>query len=432
MLGTEMYTNPKTPSLKSHPLPALLGKLGWGIFVLLLIFLPFQSLTQKWLKLPYQFLWVDEFLIVMAFILFSFGLSYYGRIKKGAAAILFSLLFLVIIGVISALCNGNPLIISGGGIFNYVKNFLVIPIFCLFVIPKKEVVSLYKILHWLALFLCLVAILQEIAFFLGFSVEKMGVHFVDLRFGFMRTPSLLGHPNVFGLYALLFFILDFSLHRRLRGQNLLFLLGIILSGSRVSWVALCFAFLYLLIQKNKKIVVGIFALISAIVVILTPYLSTAKELTSETYFRRYTILKSLGIWEDHPFWGVGPGMYGGWITPSFFSPVFKKYQFALQWIETIKRHRTLDCFWFQNLAEIGLLGTLNFIILLIVLWRVARRETLLAKDPFRKGILSGFSVMPIVIAAYLFTNVLNVTAFLLTYSLLFGMVLGMKDENPTD
>jgi len=57
---------------------------------------------------------------------------------------------------------------------------------------------------------------------------------------------------------------------------------------------------------------------------------------------------------------------------------------------------------------------------------------LLAKNPFRKGMLSGFSVMPIAIAAYLFTNVLNVTAFLLTYSLLFGMVLGMRDENPAD
>ena len=56
-------------------------------------------------------------------------------------------------------------------------------------------------------------------------------------------------------------------------------------------------------------------------------------------------------------------------------------------------------------------------------------EALLSNDPFRKAMLSGFSVIPIVIAAYLFTNVLNVTPFLLTYSMLLGMVLGMKDEN---
>ncbi|MCD6317777.1 hypothetical protein J7M02_01765, partial [Candidatus Aerophobetes bacterium] len=273
-----MYTNPKTLSVKSRLFPALLGKLGWGIIVFLLVFLPFQSLTRKWLKLPYQFLWVDEFLIVMAFILFSFSLSYYGGIKKGAAIILFSLLFLVITGVISALWNGNPLIISGGAIFNYIKNLLVIPIFCLFVIPKKEIVCLYKVLHRLALFLCIIAILQEIAFFGGFPVEKLGASadFVYMRFGFMRTPSLMGHPNVFGLYALLFFILDFGLYRCFGWQNILFLSGIILSGSRIVWVALCFAFFYFLIRKNKEIAVGIFALITAIVVMLIPYLNMPK------------------------------------------------------------------------------------------------------------------------------------------------------------
>jgi len=295
--------------------------------------------------------------------------------------------------------------------------------------PKKKVMSLYKILHWLALFLCFIAVLQEIVFFLGFSVEKIGVHFVDVRFGLMRTPSLLGHPNVFGLYALLFFILDFSLYRRFRGHNLLFLSGIILSCSRVAWIALYFCFFSLLIQKDKKII-GVFVLVTIIITaIFIPYLLSAKELTSEHYFRRYTVLKSVEIWKEHPFLGVGPGMYGGWITPLFTSPIYEKYQFEIRWIEMLKRHRTLDSFLVSNLAESGLLGTLGFVVLLIILWKVSRREAQLAEDPFRKRMLCGFSVMPIVITAYFSTNVLNVTPFLLTYTLLFGMVLGAKDEN---
>ena len=414
-------------------LQSILQKLGWGIVILLLFFLPFQSLVQKWLNLPYQFLWVDELLIVIAFILFSFNLSYYGKIKikKGASAISLSLFFIMVIAIVSALYNENPFIVSSGGIFNYVKNFLVIPIFCLFIIPKKELVNLYKILHRLALFLCIIAILQEITFFWGGPVEKLGAstNFVYLRFGFMRTPSLMEHPNVFGLYSLLFFLLDFSLCRRLRWQNLFLLSGIILSGSRVTWAALYFAFFYLLIQRNKKII-KVFVLVTIIIAFaLIPYLRAAKELSSEEYFRRYAILKSVEILEDYPFLGVGPGMYGGWITPNFASPVFQKYQFDPQWIEEIEQHRTLDCFWFQHTAETGLLGALSFIILLIVLWRVTRKEALLAKDSFRKGILSAFSVIPIVIIIYLFANVLNVTPFLLTYNILFGMTLGMKDED---
>jgi len=411
--------------------PFILQKMSWGIITLLLVFIPFQMNVQKWLKMPAQFMWIDEFLIVIAFILFSFNLSYYGKIKKGSFVISLSSLLIVIVGVVSALNNSTPFIISSGAVFNYIKNFLVIPIFCLFIIPKPYILGLYKILHRLALIFCIIAILQEMCYFLGLPVEILGAStdYVYLRFGFMRTPSLLGHPNVFGLYALLFFILDFSLYRRFRWQNMLFLSGIFLSGSRIVWVALYFSLFYLLIQKNKKIIATFILMTIAIACILLPYLSTSKEVTSETYFRRYTILKSIEIFKDYPIMGVGPGMYGGWITSEFTSYIFDKYQFAPQWIENIKKHRTLDCFWFQNLAEIGLLGTLSFIILLIVLWMIARREAILSNGLFRRKMLSGFSVIPIVIAAYLFTSVLNVTAFLLTYTMLFGMVLGMKDEN---
>jgi len=413
-------------------LPILLKKISWGIVVLLLLFLPFQFPLHRNLNLAHWFLWIDEVLIVFAFGMFLLALSFQGKIKKRIFQILLCLLLVVVIGIISALYNANPFIISAGGTFNYIKCFLVIPIFYLFSIPRRKVISLYKLLHSLALFLCLVAILQEIVFFIGGDVAKIGASdaFVYMRFGLMRTPSLLGHPNVFGLYSLLFFILDFSLHRRLRWQNLLLFSGIILSGSRIAWAAFYITFFYLLIQRNRRILL-MFVLVTTIIIAVTiPYLQTFKELTSETYYRKYTILKSIEIWKDHPFLGVGSGMYGGWIIHGFESPVFEKYGFKPEWLEMMKKHRTLDSFWFQHLAESGLFGTSIFIILLIVLCTVARREMLLAKDLFRRRMLCAFSVIPIIITAYLFANVLNVTAFLLTYCMLFGIVLGIKDESP--
>jgi len=168
------------------------------------------------------------------------------------------------------------------------------------------------------------------------------------------------------------------------------------------------------------------------IAILLASLKKAKELTSEDYFRRYTILKSVEIWKDHPLLGVGPGMYGGWITPGFRSPVFEKYQFESRWIEAVERSRTLDSFWFQNIAEIGLLGTSAFIILLFILWYTAIKKAKLSSDLYRQRLLLGFSAVPIVIGFYLFTNTLNITSFLLTYGVLFGMTLGMKDENTSD
>ena len=426
-----MVSMSRLESRNSFPLPVVPNKLGYGITFLLLVFLPFQTLIQKQLKLPYQAMWVDELFVVVAFTLFFLGLSYKGRIKTQAATILLALFLVGVIGVTSAVYNKNAIVISFGGTFNYIKCFLIIPIFYLFPIPKRKVMRLYKLLHSLALFLCLVAILQEVTFFLGGDVSKIGASdaFVYIRFGLMRTPSLMGHPNVFGLYSLFFFLLDFSLHRRLRWQNLLLLSGIILSGSRMVWAAFYVTFFYLLVQR-KKVLLLMFVLVTTIVIaVAIRYLQTSEELTSETYYRKYTVLKSIEIWKDHPFLGVGPGMYGGWFTLRFDSPVFQKYGFEPRWLEMMKKHRTLDSFWFQHLAESGLFGTLIFTILLIILWKVARKETLLTKDPFRKRMLCAFSVIPIVITAYLFTNVLNVTAFLLTYTMFFGMVLGMEDES---
>jgi len=414
--------------------PVLVRKLAWGIVVLFSLYLPFQIPIWKALNLPHKFLWTDEFFVATAFILFLLIFVYQGKIKREASQILFCLLILGVIGIISGLYNSNPAIVTANGIFDYIKNFLAIPVaipvFCLFSIPQKKVTGLYNILHRLVLFLCFIAILQEISFFLGLPVEKIGVSFVDIRFGLMRTPSLMGHPNIFGLYALLFFILDFSLYRRIRWQNILLACGIFLSLSRMVWAAFFISLFFLLIQEKRKKMLAIFVVATIVISFAIPYfyLRTAKELGSENYFRGYTLTKSIEIWKDYPILGIGPGMYGGVVSVVFNSPVYEQYGFSPHWFAFMSRIRSLDQFWSQILAEMGLLGTLAFVFLLFTLFRVARKESLNARDYFRKRLLLGFSVVPVVLVVYLFGSGLNLTAFLLTYGMLFGMVLGMKDE----
>jgi len=415
-------------------LPYILRKLGWWTIVLLLLFLPFQLIIQNTFALPRSFLWIDELLIFISFIIFLFSLlCYEKKIQDGVAVLLGLLILIVFIGMMSALYNASPFIISFVTIFNYTKYFLVIPVFWSFLVRQNDVRKLYNMLYRLALILCIIALLQEAFYFLGLSVDTLGAstHYVYLRFGLMRTPSLMGHPNIFALYSLLFFVLDFSRYRRLRWQNVLLLSGIFLSGSRTAWGALFLILFYFLYLKTPKMirVSVVLIIVTVTTTLLFPYLTKTKEFTSETYFRRYIILKSIEIWKDHPLVGVGPGMYGGWITDDFSSPVFEKYNFAPRWIESIKRHRTLDNFWFQHLAESGLLGAMCFVALLFGLWKIALREMLLSHDPFRKAMLSGLNAMLIAMVVHLFTTSLNATAFLITYFMLFGMVLGMKSEN---
>lgn len=412
--------------------PVLMKKISWVIIALFLLFLPFQQPIWRTLRLSDRFLWADEVFVVFTFALFFLVLIYWGKLQKRAVKILLVLFFLGVVGLFSGLYNGNSFIVTTNGIFDYIKNFLIIPVIAFFSISSKRVRGLYKLLHYLALFLCLIAILQVIAFLTRFPLEKLGIPFVSFtRFGMPRTPSLMGHFNIFGLYALFFFILDFSLHRKIRWQNALFASGVFFSVSRMVWIAFFVTLLFLVTQRKSRKARTLFIVAIIIIVLAVPsfYLYTAKEIESENYFREYALMKSMEIWKDHPFLGVGPGMYGGVVSLLFNSPIYEQYYFSPRWFTYVSRFRSLDQFWPQILAEMGLLGTFCFGILLFVLWKVSKEAALATKDGFRKRMLSGFSVVPVVLIAYLFGSGLNLTAFLLTYSVLFGMALGIKDEN---
>lgn len=410
--------------------PALLGQICWWMLVLFLVFLPFQNFLSKILTLPPQFSWVDEVFIVIMLFLAIFVLIYRMRIKTQSAYILMCLLSLVIIGAISGVMNGNPLAVTFNGVFDYVKNFLVIPIFAWFLISKKRVIVLYELLHKIVLILCLIAMLQEIAFFLHFPVEKLGVLYPDLvRFGLLRVDSLMSHPNIFGLYVLMFFTLEIHLHRRIRWQNVPLLLGIFLSLSRMVWLATVAMIIFSFAQNRSKRFLLISLLLITFMSAAVPffYYHTIRELGSETSYRGYVLLKSLEIWKDHSVLGVGPGMYGGVVSVMFNSPIYKEYNFSDHWFEYgLKRFHSLDQFWPQLMAEMGIVGLSAFLLFLFLLWKIPRKVLLKKTDFFKRNLLQGLSVMPIILFVYLFGSGLNLTPFLLTYSCFLGAALGMR------
>jgi hypothetical protein len=232
----------------------------------------------------------------------------------------------------------------------------------------------------------------------------------------------------------LFFILDLSIHRRMRWQNLILMIGVFLSLSRMVWAAFLAGLFLLLVQSKSRKMVGLFALAALVIAVAIPlfYVHTSAEIGSENYFRGYTFSKSMEIWGDHPVLGVGPGMYGGVISFAFNSPVYNRYNFSKRWLEFSSSIHSLDQFWGQILAEMGVFGVMIFLVLLYLMWKIPRKASLFKDDLFHKRILSGFSVVSVSLFVFLFGSSLNLTPFLLTYSSLFGFYLGAKDENPTD
>lgn len=406
-------------------------RLSWWIITLFLFFLPFQEPLQRTLNLSRKFLWMDEIFVAFCIVFFFFALLYQKGIKKASAQILFSLILLGSTGVISGLYNTNAFIVTANGVFDYIKYFLIIPALCLFSVDGKKMQSLYSVLHRLALFLCFIAILQEIFFFLGLPVERVGVIFIDVRFGLMRTPSLMGHPNIFGLYSLLFFTLDFGINRRVTWQNLLFSLGIALSVSRMVWIAFFLVVFFFAFQMGGKRALAVFIISAVLLSIAFPafYSRTTGEMYSAGSFREYVMYKSVRMWKAHPLLGIGPGMYGGVVSMTFDSPVYGRELFNQKWMEVFREIHSLDQFWPQILVETGVVGAAAFVAILFTLWHTARKQSLIDSASLRGRMLYAFSLVPMVLAVYLLGSGLNLTAFLLTYSMLFGMVLGVKDED---
>ena len=409
---------------------AVIGYLSWGIVAVFLLFLPFQFRIYKSFDLPHIFLWGDEVFCIVAFLAFYIILIYTGHLKKDIAQIIVVLFIIASIGIISGLLNNNNFVITTQGIFSYIKNFMFIPIFGLFRINKRRYRRLYNLLHQIALLLCFVGIFQEILYLFGVPLKG------EVRFGILRVASLMGHTNEFGLYSLLFFILDYSLEKKFRWQNIVFSIGVLISCSRMVWVAYFLSYIYLLFHIEKKKLIIYFVILICILGVAFPTfykISRRDYMDPENNYRGYCLAKALEICKDHPILGVGPGMFGGEISVVFNSPVYQKYDFSERWYEYgLAKFHSLDQFWAQLIGEIGLLGLLAFVLLLVLLWRKTKKASILSEDQFKSNILLGYSAIPIVLMVYLYGSGLNIGSFLITYSVLFGMCLGIKDENFTD
>ena len=120
--------------------------------------------------------------------------------------------------------------------------------------------------------------------------------------------------------------------------------------------------------------------------------------SSEIPYRVLAREKGLEVWKDHPFWGVGPGMFGSAGAKKYISPVYEEYNFTvpLRWFGS------LDQFWPQVLAETGIIGSGAFAGILLLLFITfalsAKRTTINEMRGFFIGLM--FSMIAIIIYSF--------------------------------
>jgi hypothetical protein len=422
---------------------------GWLTGIL--VFIPFQHsifriINPSISELAAFINCLDE-ITVIAFLPFAIREYYKNREIRNPLypILLFPVIAIIIAGFVSGMTNANSLFITAYGTFDYIKFFLVIFIFMAFFREYSQFQKIFRILLLVAVVIGSVALIQELwaagnRYILGKDTFNSGVYLFRSppqteaqsraiwRLGIYRPPSLLSHYNLLGLYSLL--ILTFYLHTA-RKVNFLILLplftGVFLSVSKIVYAGFLLITGLEIYKRRRWFIVFCVAAI-----ILLFFIVPLSDLEGKHWapgygkmdYREYARLKAMEVWGDHPVLGVGPGMFGGAVAFKQHSPVYEEYDFLI----ILKVMHSLEQFWPQVLAELGIFGTVAFAGLFISLIAVSVMLRKQAEEEDLRGLFTGLMAFTIIFFLYTLSGNLNNAGFILPYLAFAGMGLGCSNK----
>ncbi len=448
---------------------ALYRKLVRWWLMAILAFLPFQHITVKSLAVLNKTLSTYMNSLDEATIFFFFPLAiielYRNRELKSMFYVILSvpIVVLCISGIASGMVNGNPLVVTALGTIDYIKVFLFIFIYAAFFRDFSDFRRVFNLLLIIAVFLGIVAFIQEIwALTLRYIIEKdiydKGNYFLgDIpllvyrkvimdhwRFGIFRASSLVRNPNTLGFYSLFILTIYVSLKKK---KNLAvfasLLTGVLLSVSRMVYIGFFFLIIVQAFKNRKKITI-IFVILTVMFFFIMSFLVNfnkweftvkgqyAELMSKRQYskmisFREYFKDKSIEIWRDHPYLGIGPGMFGGVVSIIYDSPVYNEYNVQKLAKALLMRWRDPHLFWPVLLAEMGILGVISFVGLFVSLFIILFMLKKQAVSDEMRGLFTGLTVFTAIILIHTFSNHIK-DAIILIYFALLGIGLGCSKK----
>ncbi len=387
-------------------------------------------------------------------------------------ALLFSLASFVMVGFISGFVNNSSFIISAVGVFDYMKNFMVIIIYFTFFRTRDEFNRIFSLLLFVSIVLGVVAFIQE-AWAMGslyiFKKEisnisnyifqkEMDIELLQSywRFGIFRTSSLMVSTINSGLYSLLIFTIYIGINRKVNFAIVAALFSsVFTSVSRIVYTGFILVSGLEIIKGRRWPIILLVPVVTLLILMsnmwdlnvleflnkddMTPVSEIASEkvenismeikgkvaapvLQIETevqHYREYTREVAVKIWKDYPMLGVGPGMFGGVVSVLFNSHVYAEYNFVQG--SYFERLKSIDNFWAQTLAEVGIIGVLAFVGLLSTIAFILNLQRKEAELPELKGLFSGLIVYEIVIILYALGLGLNIPSIMFTYCAFVGI-----------
>lgn len=286
----------------------------------------------------------------------------------------------------------NNLSIGQGvlGIYDLLKVFVIFFLFSNMKYESRDFKWLIRGLVTVSVIFALVGVAGEIV--AVFFEKGINIFVVDnQRFGLYRVISLAGHGswNYLGIFSVLVFFLV-SVNREINVQLkilILLVVGslIILTLSRQAWLAF-FVVLLCLYWRNRIILSLILSVMSVLTVVFIigaggefsgQFLKDI-SLNEAKYYRLFAFYQSIDTFLISPLIGVGPGSFGGVVSVIFESRYYDAWPESFQ--KYIYELRSIDQFWPQLLAEVGVLGMFFFLMSFTALMRGVKKTEIYFKS----------------------------------------------------
>jgi putative inorganic carbon (HCO3(-)) transporter len=239
-----------------------------------------------------------------------------------------------------------------------------------------------------------------------------------------RSFAFFGSPNVLGAVLAIVALVSGGIYFSDKNKymaivSVLATIVTVFTFSRSAWLGLMAGFLIMLAIKNWKLVllspIALLALFSSQVRtrILTVF-TTSYWFDSSLDGRLWSLNNGLNLLSKYPFFGTGPGTYGGQLALNYSSPVY------LQGIQNgyVALYFT-DNQWLQLLVQTGIFGIIFFVLFCVQMFYHLFSKYNKHGDMIALGILGAFIVF---LVTGLFGNVLEFGAI----SVLMGILLGIS------
>lgn len=332
---------------------------------------------------------LDEVIILLALILVGLIGIIRGKIfRVYCQPVYWWLAGLVGVSIISVIVNNIPIKQGVLGTYDLLKIFLIVLLFSNMKYENSDFKWLIRGVITISVIFALVGVAGElVALFAGVGINVLVAD--NQRFGLYRVISLAGHGswNYLGMFSVLvFFLVTTNREISLQMKTLILLvvgLLIILTLSRQAWLAFIVVLLCLY-WKNRIVWSFLLFMVSALMLVIlgygeefTAHFGKDISLNEAEYYRLFAFYQSIDTFLMSPLIGVGPGSFGGVVSVMFESKHYDAWPESFQ--EYIYGIRSIDQFWPQLLAEVGVLGMLFFLMIIAILMREIKKSEIYFK-----------------------------------------------------